>query len=69
MVKQEMNGVFTYSSQQLRVWNEVATILLVAIVMLATVKQSLSFVWGLTGLVGLMIILISAIRIYKALRK
>src|SRR5687767_10843963 len=35
--KQEMKGVFKYSSQQLRIWNEVATIFLIAIVMLATV--------------------------------
>ncbi|MDB5197597.1 MAG: protoporphyrinogen oxidase [Flaviaesturariibacter sp.] len=66
--KQEMRGIFKYSSQKLRVWNEVATIFLIAIVMLATVKQSLSFVWGLIGLVGFVIILMSAIKIYKALR-
>jgi putative membrane protein len=67
--KQEAQGIFKYSSQQLRVWNEVATIFLIAIVMLATVKQAMSFVWGLIGLVGLMVVLMSAIRIYKALRK
>lgn len=67
--KQQMRGVFRYSSQQLRIWNEVATIFLVAIVMLATVKQSISWVWGLVGLVGLGIVLMSAIKIYKALRK
>jgi putative membrane protein len=67
--KQQMKGVFRFSSQQLRVWNEVATIFLVAIVMLAAVKQSLSFVWGLIGLIGFVIVLMSAIKIYKALRK
>jgi putative membrane protein len=66
--KQQSKGIFNYSSQQLRIWNEVATIFLVAIVMLATVKQSLSFVWGLTGLVGLMVVLMSAIKIYKHFR-
>jgi putative membrane protein len=69
LYRQQAAGVFKYSSQQLRVWNEVATIFLVAIVMLATVKQSISFVWGLLGLVGFVIILMSAIRIYKSLRK
>ncbi len=68
LYKQQMKGVFRYSSQKLRVWNEVATIFLVAIVMLATVKESLSFVWGLIGLVGFVIVLMSAIKIYKALR-
>ena len=68
LYKQQMKGIFRYSSQKLRVWNEVATIFLVAIVMLATVKQSLSFVWGLIGLIGFVIVLMSAIKIYKALR-
>ena len=66
--KQQAKGIFNYSSQQLRVWNEVATIFLVAIVMLATVKQSLSFLWGLIGLIGFVIVLMSAIKIYKAIR-
>lgn len=67
--KQQVKGIFKYSSQQLRVWNEVATIFLIAIVMLAVVKQSMSFVWGLVGLIGFMIVLMSAIKIYKAVRE
>jgi putative membrane protein len=67
--KQQSRGEFNYTSQQLRVWNEVATIFLVTIVMLATVKQSISWVWGLAGLAGFVILLMSAIRIYKVLRK
>jgi len=67
--RQQMKGVFRYSSQQLRIWNEVATIFLIAIVMLATVKQAMSFVWGLVGLISFIIVLMSAIKIYKALRK
>ena len=66
--KQQIKGIFKYSSQQLRIWNEVATIFLVAIVMLAVVKQSISFVWGLVGLIGFVIVLMSAIRIYKMIR-
>ena len=66
--KQQLKGIYKYTSQQLRIWNEVATIFLVAIVMLAVVKQSISLVWGLTGLVLFIIILMSAIRIYKVVR-
>ena len=66
--KQQMNGVFKYSSQKLRIWNEVATIFLVAIVMLATVKQNMSVVWGLVGLIGFVVVLMSAIKIYKNIR-
>jgi putative membrane protein len=68
LYKQEARGVFIYSSQQLRVWNEVATIFLIPIVMLATVKSSMSWLWGLVGLVGFIVLLMSAIKIYKVLR-
>ena len=66
--RQQMRGIFRWSSQQLRIWNEVATIFLVVIVMLAVVKQSLSWVWGLAGLAAFVIVLMSAIRIYKIVR-
>lgn len=66
--KQQVQGIFKYSSQQLRIWNEIATIFLVVIVMLATVKESISFVWGITGLVCFIVLLMSAIKIYKAIR-
>jgi putative membrane protein len=66
--KQQVKGIFMYTSQQLRLWNEVATIFLIAIVMLAVVKQSLSFVWGIIGLIIFIILLMSAIRIYKIIR-
>ena len=68
LYKQQMRGIFKYSSFQLRIWNEVATIFLIAIVMLAAVKQSLSFLWGLIGLIGVVVILMSTIKIYKAMR-
>lgn len=67
--KQQMNGEFRYSSQKLRIWNEVATIFLVAIVMIVVVKNALSWLWGLLGLVLFAILLMSAIKIYKNLRK
>lgn len=66
--RQQMNGIFRYSSQQLRVWNEVATIFLVAIVMLVVVKQNMSWAWGLFGLLLFVILLLSAIRLYKISR-
>jgi putative membrane protein len=66
---EQAKGIFRYTSQQLRIWNEVATIFLVAIVMLASVKQSISIVWGLFGLVLFIVVLMSAIKIYKILRR
>ncbi|MBC7830157.1 MAG: CopD family protein [Chitinophagaceae bacterium] len=64
----QIRGIFNYTSQHLRIWNEVATIFLVAIVMLVVVKQSISLVWGLAGILLLGVILLSAIKIYKHLR-
>ncbi len=67
--RQHMRGEFRYSSNQLRIWNELATIFLFAIVMLVVVKQAMSAVWGLTGLLLLIILLMFAIRIYKRFRE
>lgn len=66
--RQQVKNKFKYSSQQLRIWNEVATIFLVAIVNLAVVKKIESFAWAIAGLAGFILILISAIKIYKILR-
>src|SRR5580693_1145043 len=66
--RQQMKGIFRFSSGQLRIWNEVVTIFLVAIVMLAVVKQNMSWAWGLAGLLLFIILLMSAIKIYKMIR-
>ena len=66
--RQQIRGIFKFSSQQLRIWNEVATIFLVAIVMQVVVKQAISMLWGIVGLVLFAILLMAAIRIYKYIR-
>ncbi len=66
--KQQVKGIYKYTSQQLRVWNEVATIFLIAIVMLAVVKEAISLAWGLGGLLLFIILLMSAIQLYKKAR-
>ena len=66
--RQQIKGVFKYSSTQLRLWNEVATIFLIAIIMLVEVKQAMSLWWGLGGLVAFALLLMSAVRIYKLVR-
>ena len=67
--RQQQKEIFKYTSQQLRIWNEVATIFLIAIVMLAVVKQLLSVAWSIGALIAFVLILLSAIRIYKRYRK
>lgn len=69
LFKQEQRGEYRLTSMQLRLWNEAATVLLVAIVMLAVVKQTMSLVWGLGGLVLLVALLLGGIAVYKRVRK
>lgn len=59
---------FKWTSTQLRIWNEVATIFLVAIVFLVVLKNTLSWVWGVIGLIGLGITLMIAVKLYKKAR-
>jgi protoporphyrinogen IX oxidase len=67
--RQQKEDIFRYSSQQLRIWNEVATIFLIAIVMLVVVKENMSVVYGLLGLFLFVIVLMSAIKLYKLIRE
>lgn len=63
------NGKRTYTSGFLRMWNEVATLFLIAIVFLAVLRSGLSMVYGIVGLIIIAIALMLAIRMYKKLRK
>ena len=69
LYREQQKGKFRYSSQKLRIWNEMATLLLFAIVFLASVKQEMSWIFGLAGIVSLVIVLMLAIRIYKKVRQ
>lgn len=62
-------GRVKHTSTQLRVWNEVATIFLVAIVFLVVLKSFLSMIWAMAGLVIFVIALMLAIKIYKNIRE
>jgi putative membrane protein len=67
-IKQMRNGVFTWTSTQLRLWNEVATILLFAIVFLAVLKDSISWIYGSVGIVVFSMIIMIGVKIYKYYR-
>ncbi|RYF88856.1 MAG: protoporphyrinogen IX oxidase [Chitinophagaceae bacterium] len=66
--RQQQKGIVKYSSNQLRLWNEVATLFLVGIVFLVVLKNTLSMLWGLAALVVFAVALMLAIRIYKKVR-
>jgi protoporphyrinogen IX oxidase len=61
-------GNIKYSSNQLRLWNEVATLFLISIVFLIVLKNALSMIWGLVGLVAITLMIVLGMRIYKNYR-
>lgn len=69
LYSQQRKGLFKYTSTQLRVWNELATVFLVAIVFLVVVKSNMSLVYGLGGLLVLMVVLFVAIQLYRRARR
>ncbi|WP_293935258.1 CopD family protein [Sphingobacterium sp. UBA6645] len=58
-----------WTSNRLRMWNEVSTLILFAIVFLVVLKSSLNWIFGVLGLLGLSILLMILIKIYKKYRK
>lgn len=60
--------VVKYTSQQLRIWNEVATLFLISIVFIIVLKDAFSMLWGIAGLAVVIILIMLGIQIYKKLR-
>lgn len=66
--KKLQKGENKYTSTQLRIFNEVATVILFAVVFLIVLKNQLSWVWGTLGLISFAVILMIAIKLYKRFR-
>lgn len=69
LMNQAQKTEISQSSQKLRLWNEVATLFLFAIVFLVVLKSQLSTLWSLVSLFALMGLLFLAIKWYKKKRK
>lgn len=65
---QLQNDVIKYSSFKLRMFNEVSTILLFAIVFLVVLQNNIGWVWGVLGIVAVGILLMAGIQLYKKTR-
>lgn len=68
MYNQLKKGYLNYSSETLRIWNEIATIILFACVFLVVLKTTLSWVFGVTGIIGISVLLLLGIKLYKRIR-
>ena len=69
IMNQMSNGIFKWTSTQLRIWNEVATIILFAIVFLIVVKSAINWIFGVIGIILFSLIIMSAVKIYKYFRE
>ncbi|WP_026063093.1 CopD family protein [Pedobacter arcticus] len=69
IIKQLRNGRFWMTSTQLRLWNELATIFLVAIVFTVILKSAVDWVYGLVGLVIFAAVIMMAVKLYKKSRE
>jgi len=66
--KQLQADSIKYSTNFMRIWNEVATLILFAVVFLAVLKDARNWIYGVVGLFGLAILLMLGIKLYKRIR-
>ena len=68
MFRELQNDKFKYSSNFMRIWNEGATIVLFAVTFLVVLKNAINWIFGVAGILILVILLMLGIRIYKRIR-
>lgn len=61
-------GENTRSGNFFRIWNELATLFLVAIVFLIVMKSQVNWIYGTLGFIGFGVLLMIAIKVYKKIR-
>jgi protoporphyrinogen IX oxidase len=66
--KELQNDVITWSSNQMRMWNEVSTLILFAVVFLVIVRDAVNWIYGVLGIFVLAAILMLGIKLYKRSR-
>lgn len=69
LFKRQQQDVFKFTSSKMRIWNEVATVLLFAIVFLASLKSTTSWIFGVIGIIALGVLLTIGIKAYKKYRE
>ncbi len=67
--KQLQRGKINYSSNYMRLFNEVATIILFAIIFLVIVRHEVNWIFGVLGIISLSVILMILVKLYKRYRE
>ena len=66
---QLQKDIIKYSAFQLRIWNEIATIILFSVVFIVTLKSAINWIWGVVGIILFGVLLMLGIRLYKRIRE
>ena len=69
MFKELQKDQVKYNSNFMRIWNEGATIVLFAVTFLVILKNAFNWIFGVVGIVVLVILLMLGIRLYKRIRE
>lgn len=68
-VKQIQNGTLAKTSSFFRIWNEIATIILFAVVFLVILKNAFNWIYGVIGIVLFSILIMLGYKFYKRIRE
>ncbi|WP_296637611.1 CopD family protein [Polaribacter sp.] len=60
--------IIKYSAFKLRIFNEIATVILFAVVFLVTLKSAINWIWGVVGIILFGILLMLSVRLYKKIK-
>jgi len=69
IIKRLRENKYNWSSFQLRLWRELATIFMIAIVFVVVLKNALDWVYGLVGIMGIALLIMIAVKLYKKSRE
>lgn len=69
IVKQLKKGIFKMTSFKLRLWRELATVFMIAIVFAVILKNAVNWIYGLIGIMGIALVIMFAVKIYKRYRE
>ena len=65
IMKKLRTGEKMWSSFQFRLWNEVATLFLVAIVFIVVLKHTINWLWGTIGFISFAVLIMIVVRLVK----
>ena len=69
MYNKLQQDIIKYSTFKLRIFNEISTIILFAVVFLVTVKSAISWIWGVVGILLFGVLIMLGIKLYKRIRE